>query len=56
MKILSQKFSGEISTNWPNNLFETNVMTPEFCYQLLLTILQWTQQFSNEANFHHFQF
>ena len=35
------KFSGEIYSNWPNNLLETNVYeTLEFCEQLLLTTLQ----------------
>ena len=32
----------EISNNWPNNLLRTNVYkTFEFCWYLLLTILQW---------------
>ena len=37
------KFPGEISTNWPNDLLGPNVYkTLEFCWWLLLTILQCT--------------
>ena len=35
------KILGEISNNWPSNLLGTNVYnTLDFCWQLLLTILQ----------------
>ena len=37
------KFLGEISNNWPKDLLGTNVYkTLDFCWWLLLTILQWT--------------
>ena len=37
------KFLGHISNNWTNNLLGTNIYkTFESCWQLLLTILQWT--------------
>ena len=37
------KFLGHISNNWTNNLLGTNIYkTFESYWQLLLTILQWT--------------
>ena len=36
-------FLGEISDNWPNDLLETNIYkTVEFCWELLLAILRWS--------------
>ena len=36
-------FLGEISDNWPNDLLETNIYkTAEFCWELLLAILKWS--------------
>ena len=41
------KFLGEISNNWPSDLFGTNVYKAlEFCWSLLLTILQCTSVIS----------
>ena len=40
-------FFTEISTNWPDDLFEINVYkTLELCLYSLLTIVQWTNTIS----------
>ena len=54
------KHLGEISSNWPNDLFGANVYkTLEFCWWLLMKVIQWTNNtsvISKEGTFSPFSF